>query len=208
MSIDVFKLFISLLALINPIGAIPLFISLTDQQSNAEKHATLRTTAISVAAVVACSALFGERIIRFFGISIGSLEVGGGLVMLLMAVNMLNAQVGNTRSTLEERHEAESRQNIAVVPLAFPLLTGPGTISTVIVYAGKMQHWYQLLILVAVAVALGAAVWAALRMAEPLESWLGRTGINIATRLMGLILSALAVEFIVDGLKALLPSLR
>lgn len=208
MYIDVFKSFISLLALINPIGAIPLFISLTDQQTATEKRVTLRTTAISVAAVVACSALFGEQIIQFFGISIGSLEVGGGLVMLLMAVNMLNAQVGNTRATAEERHEAEFRQNIAVVPLAFPLLTGPGTISTVIVYAGKAQHWYQLLVLAGVGVALGVVIWLALRLAEPIEAWIGRTGINIGTRLMGLILSALAVEFIVDGLKTLLPGLR
>ncbi|APR97655.1 membrane protein [Pandoraea thiooxydans] len=207
-TLDVLKSFISLLALINPIGAIPLFISLTEQQTPAEKQATLRTTAISVALVVACSALFGERIIHFFGISVASLEVGGGVIMLLMAVNMLNAQVGNTRSTAEERDEAGARQNVAVVPLAIPLLTGPGTISTVIVYAGRSQHWYDLLFLLAVGALLGFVTWLALRMAEPIEGWLGRTGINVGTRLMGLILSALAVEFIVDGLKILLPGLR
>ncbi|WP_150699563.1 YchE family NAAT transporter [Pandoraea terrae] len=205
---DAFKFFISLLALINPLGAIPLFISLTDQQTPVEKRHTIKIAAISVALVVAISGLFGESIIRFFGISIASLEVGGGIIMLLMAVNMLNAQVGNTRATREEQHEAEARPNIAVVPLAIPLLTGPGTISTVIIYSGRAQHWTQVASLVAIGAALGAVCWLALRLAGRIEGWLGRTGINIGTRLMGLILSALAVEFIVDGLKILLPSLK
>lgn len=208
MTLDAFKFFISLLALINPLGAIPLFISLTDQQTSTEKRHTIKVAAISVALVVVCSGLFGEHIIRFFGISVASLEVGGGIIMLLMAVNMLNAQVGNNRATDEERYEAEVRPNIAVVPLAIPLLTGPGTISTVIIYAGRAQHWTQMLWLVAIGVALGAVCWLALRLAERIEGWLGRTGINIGTRLMGLILSALAVEFIIDGLRVLLPGLK
>src|SRR5580658_8527357 len=97
---NLLKSFISLLALINPVGAIPFCLSLT-----------------------AVTALLGQQIIAFFGISVGSLEVGGGIIMLLMAINMLNAQVGNARSTPEERHEAEMKNSIAVVPLAIPLLT-------------------------------------------------------------------------------------
>ena len=108
----------------------------------------------------------------------------------------------------EEPHEAEERPNIAVVPLAIPLLTGPGTISTVIIYSGRAHGWAQVLALVAIGVGVGAVCWVALRSASRIEGWLGRTGINIGTRLMGLILSALAVEFIMDGLKILLPGLR
>ncbi|BDD92388.1 NAAT family transporter [Pandoraea sp. XJJ-1] len=208
MTLDAFKFFISLLALINPLGAIPLFISLTSSQTREEKRRTINVAAIAVALVVAGSGLFGEAIIRFFGISIASLEVGGGVIMLLMAVNMINAQTGNTRSTAEERDEAEERPNIAVVPLAIPLLTGPGTISTVIIYSGRAHGWAQILMLLAIGVGLGAVCWVALSSAGRLEGWLGRTGINIGTRLMGLILSALAVEFIIDGLKILLPGLR
>ncbi|KDP84935.1 YchE family NAAT transporter [Cupriavidus basilensis] len=205
---DTLKSFISLLALINPIGAIPFFISLTTQQTEEEKRHTIKIASISVATVVGISALLGQQIIEFFNISVASLQVGGGLIMIMMAMNMLNAQTGRTKATPEEEDEAEAKASIAVVPLALPLLTGPGSISTVIVYAGKTQHWYQLLILVGIGIALGAVVYIVFRAADPIARVIGRTGINIGTRLMGLILSALAVEFIVDGLKTLLPVLK
>ncbi|MFC0402217.1 MarC family protein [Paraburkholderia rhizosphaerae] len=205
---DILKSFISLLALINPVGAVPFFLSLTAQQSAAEQRRTIRIASISVFCVIAVTALCGKQIISFFGISIGSLEVGGGIIMLLMAISMLNAQIGNARSTPEERYEAESKDNIAVVPLAIPLLTGPGSISTVIVYSASFRHWYDRVSLIAIGAVLAAICFASLRLAEPIARWVGRTGINIGTRLMGLMLSALAVEFIVDGLKTLLPGLK
>ncbi|RDU95514.1 MarC family protein [Trinickia dinghuensis] len=205
---DLLKSFISLLALINPVGAVPFFLSLTSEHSDAERRRTIRIASISVFCVIAITTLFGQQIISFFGISVGSLEVGGGIIMLLMAVNMLNAQVGNTRSTAEERDEAESKNSIAVVPLAIPLLTGPGTISTVIVYSASAPHWFDRIWLVVIGAAIAVICFGALRLADPIARWVGQTGINIGTRLMGLMLSALAVEFIVDGLKALLPNLR
>jgi multiple antibiotic resistance protein len=158
--------------------------------------------------VIAITALCGQQIISFFGISVGSLEVGGGIIMLLMAINMLNAQIGNARATPEERFEAESKDNIAVVPLAIPLLTGPGAISTVIIYSASFHHWYDRVSLIVIGAVLAALCFLSLKLAEPIARWVGRTGINIGTRLMGLMLSALAVEFIVDGLKALLPNLK
>jgi multiple antibiotic resistance protein len=205
---NLLKSFISLLALINPVGAIPFFLSLTTDMSSSEKAGTIRIASISVFCVIAVTALLGQQIIAFFGISVGSLQVGGGIIMLLMAINMLNAQVGNTRSTPEERHEAEMKNSIAVVPLAIPLLTGPGSISTVIVYSASVVHWYDRLGLVVIGAVLAGLCFGSLMLAEPIARWVGRTGINIGTRLMGLMLSALAVEFIVNGLKALLPSLK
>ncbi|MFT4508389.1 MarC family protein [Caballeronia sp. 15711] len=205
---NLLKSFISLLALINPVGAIPFFLSLTTDMSSSEKAGTIRIASISVFCVIAVTALLGQQIIAFFGISVGSLQVGGGIVMLLMAINMLNAQVGNTRSTPEERHEAEMKNSIAVVPLAIPLLTGPGSISTVIVYSASVVHWYERIGLVMIGAVLAGLCFGALMLAEPIARWVGRTGINIGTRLMGLMLSALAVEFIVNGLKALIPSLK
>jgi multiple antibiotic resistance protein len=204
---DFLKSFISLLALINPLGAIPFFISLTEEQSHPERAETIRITSVSVFCVIAVSALLGEKIIRFFGISVGSLQTGGGIIMLLMAINMLNAQVGHAKATPEETREAALKQSVAVVPLAIPLLTGPGTISTVIVYAEQSHRWVDLLGLVCIGAVLATVVYFALRLAVPIASWVGQTGINIGTRLMGLMLAALAVEFIADGLKILLPSL-
>ncbi|WP_431821198.1 YchE family NAAT transporter [Burkholderia sp. F1] len=205
---DLLKSFISLLALINPVGAVPFFLSLTAQQTDDERRRTIRIASVSVFCVITVTTLLGQQIIDFFGISVGSLEVGGGIIMLLMAISMLNAQAGNTRSTPEERHEAEQKDNIAVVPLAIPLLTGPGSISTVIIYAANSRHWYDRVGLVAIGAILACLCFVAMRLAEPIANWIGRTGINIATRLMGLMLSALAVEFIVNGLRALLPALR
>ncbi|RAA18511.1 MarC family protein [Ralstonia pseudosolanacearum] len=205
---DLTKSFFSLLALINPIGAIPFFISLTESQTDEEKRRTIKTASVSVALVIGISALLGEQIIGFFGFSVGLLQVGGGIIMIMIALNMLNAQTSRTKATPEEEDEAGVRASIAVVPLAIPLLTGPGSISTVIVYAGKTQHWYELLFLAGVGVLIALVVWIVLRAAEPIARVIGRTGINVGTRLMGLILAALAVEFIVDGLKTLLPVLK
>ncbi|KVE36039.1 YchE family NAAT transporter [Burkholderia sp. TSV86] len=205
---DLLKSFISLLALINPLGAVPFFLSLTAQQSDTERHHTIRIATISVFCVIAVTALLGQQIIDFFGISVGSLQAGGGIIMLLMAISMLNAQTSNTRSTPEERDEAESKNSIAVVPLAIPLLTGPGSISTVIVYAAGAHHWYDRFGLVAIGAVLALLCFGAMQLAEPIANWIGRTGINIVTRLMGLMLAALAVEFIANGIKALLPGLK
>ncbi|MEX3612781.1 MAG: MarC family protein [Burkholderia gladioli] len=205
---DLLKSFISLLALINPLGAVPFFLSLTTSQGDEERRRTVRIAAVSAFFVIVVTTLLGQQIIRFFGISVGSLEVGGGIIMLLMAINMLNAQMGNARSTPEERDEAESKNSVAVVPLAIPLLTGPGSVSTVIVYSANAAHWYDRLGLIAIGAVIAGLCFVAMRLAEPIAHWIGRPGINIATRLMGLMLSALAVEFIVNGLKALLPALK
>lgn len=204
---DSAKLFIALLALVNPLGAVPIFISLTQQYSRAERKKTIITAATSVAVVIVVSGVLGEQIIDFFGISIGSLQVGGGLIILLTALNMLNAKSGGARSTPEEESEAETKPHIGVVPLAIPFLTGPGAISTVIVYAHNMKGWLQYLGLLLAALAMAALVVLALSMAGRIARLLGQTGINVATRLMGLILSALAVEIIANGLIRLLPAL-
>lgn len=204
---DSAKLFIALLALVNPLGAVPIFISLTQTMNRAERRRTIVTASVSVAVVIAVSGVLGQQIIDFFGISIGSLQVGGGLIILLTALNMLNAKAGGARSTPEEETEAETKPNIGVVPLAIPFLTGPGAISTVIVYAHDMVGWRQYLGLFLAALAMAGLVLLALSMAGRIARLLGRTGINVATRLMGLVLSALAVEIIANGLIRLLPAL-
>ncbi|MFC3110614.1 MarC family protein [Undibacterium arcticum] len=204
---DSTKLFVALLALVNPLGAVPIFISLTEQMTHEERRKTIITAAISVAVVIVVSGLLGQQIIDFFGISVGSLQVGGGLVILLTALNMLNAKASGSRSTPEEETEAETKPNIGVVPLAIPFLTGPGSISTVIVYSHNIKGWTQYVGLLVAGVAMAVLVVMALSMAGRIARLLGRTGINIATRLMGLMLAALAVEIIADGLQRLLPVL-
>ncbi|MDK2125517.1 YchE family NAAT transporter [Parachitinimonas caeni] len=205
---EALKSFISLLVIINPIGAIPIFISLTSHQSDKERKRTIRLAAFAVAAVLTVTGLIGERVIALFGISIASFQVGGGILILLVAITMLNAQVGGSKQTSEERVEAEHKPSIAVVPLAIPLLAGPGAMSTVIIHAQKATHWYDFVYLVLSAGGIGIICWLSLKMAAPISRILGQTGINIATRIMGLLLAAISVEFMVDGLTQMIPALQ
>lgn len=205
---DALKSFIALLVIINPIGAVPVFISLTAHQTDTERKATIRTAALAVALVISLTGLVGEPVIRFFGISIPSFQVGGGILILLLSISMLNAQIAPARQTREEQQEAETKANIAVVPLAIPLLAGPGAMSTVIIYANKAEHWFQYVYLIGSAAIIGLLVWGALNLSAPISRLLGQTGINIATRLMGLLLAAISVEFMVDGLTKLIPALN
>ena len=204
---DSLKVFVALIALINPLGVLPMFISLTQDFSAVQKQRAIRTAAFTVVAVVAISALLGENIIRFFGISTASLQVSGGLLILLMALNMLNAQPGGTKTTVEERDEAEHKNAIGVVPLGIPLLTGPGAMSTVIVMAHNAKQPMDYAAIIGSGVVIAILVWLTLQMAQPIARTLGRTGINITTRIMGLLVAAVAVEFIVDGLTAMIPAL-
>ena len=204
---DSLKVIVALIALINPLGVLPMFISLTHDFSAQQKQRAIRTAALTVVAVVAVSALLGENIIRFFGISTASLQVSGGLLILLMALNMLNAQPGGTKTTVEERDEAEHKDAIGVVPLGIPLLTGPGAMSTVIVMAHNAKKPMDYAAIIGSGVVIAILVWLTLQMAQPIARTLGRTGINIATRIMGLLVAAVAVEFIVDGLTAMIPAL-
>lgn len=204
---DPFKTFIALLALVNPLGVLPMFISLTQGHTRKEKQRTIRAAALTVVAVISICVLLGEQIIEFFGISTASLQVAGGLLILLMSLAMLNAQMGGARTTAEEQDEAEHKSTLGVVPLGIPLLTGPGAISTVIVYADKARGAADYAVIVGCGVVLAGLVWLVLQLAEPINRVMGRSGINIATRIMGLLVAAVAVEFIVEGLKTMLPAL-
>jgi multiple antibiotic resistance protein len=160
--------------------------------------------------VVATSALAGLKIIEFFGISLPSFQVGGGILLLISSLQMLNAQPaeGRKEDVAEGSHKVDAGASIAVVPLTIPLLTGPATISTMVIYAEKAQgQVWQLAVLVGYGVVVALATAAAFAASGRIAKVLGSTGINIMTRLMGLILAALAVELLTDGLKLLFPVL-
>jgi multiple antibiotic resistance protein len=203
------KPLIALLAIVNPIGAIPFFISFTQRFSEEQRERTIRVAALSSFLVIAISALAGLQIIEFFGISIASFQVGGGTLLLISSLQMLNAQPAETREqdVSEANQKVDAGDSIAVVPLTIPLLTGPATISTMVIYAEKASHWWQLGALVLYGVVIGVAVYLAFRASGRIAKVLGRTGINVMTRLMGLILAAMAVEIMADGLTKLFPIL-
>lgn len=207
---ELLKPLIALLALVNPVGVVPFFIHFTQSFTPAQRRHTIRVSAFTVFAVIAVSALAGLRILEFFGISIGSFRVGGGILLLINSLQMLNAQQVDSKSSDAEEgaQKADAGASIAVVPLSIPLLTGPGTISTVVIYAERTSHWWELAVLVGYGVVIGAATLLAFSTAGRISKILGPTGINVMTRLMGLILSALAVEIMADGLVTLFPVLQ
>ena len=206
---DLIKPLIALLAIVNPVGVVPFFIHFTQNLSPAQRRHTIRVSAFAAFCVIAGSALAGLRIIEFFGISIASFQVGGGLLLLTSAISMLNAQPAESKpgDASEGREKVDAGASIAVVPLTIPLLTGPATISTMVIYAERTRHWWQLAVLVGYGVVVGAATFVAFSLSEGIARWLGRTGINVMTRLMGLILAALAVEIMAEGLVKLFPVL-
>jgi multiple antibiotic resistance protein len=206
---DLYKPLIALLAIVNPIGVIPFFIHFTQGFTREQRQRTIRIAAFSAFVVIAVSALAGLKIIEFFGISLASFQVGGGLLLLTSALQMLNAQPAESRKDdlAEGTDKADAGASIAIVPLTIPLLTGPATISTMVIYADKTRHWWQLAVLVGYGVVIGVAVWLAFSLSGRIGKVLGKTGINVMTRLMGLILAALAVEVMSDGLVKLFPVL-
>ncbi len=201
------KPLVALLAIINPLGIVPFYLALTEGFNAAQRRRTIITCATSSFLVIAISALLGTRILQFFSISLASFQVGAGLLLLITAIGMLNAAPTALRSTPEEMDEASASQSIAVVPLTVPLLTGPATISTVIVYADRNRHWPGLLVLVFYGVVAALVIALCFRAAESIASLVGKTGINIMTRLMGLLIAALSVELMSDGLIKLFPGL-
>ncbi len=201
------KIFTAILVIVNPIGALPLFVTMVSDHSEQERRRIARLTAFSVAIVLVAACVFGEALLHIFGVSIASFRVGGGILVMLIAIAMFHAQLSWSKATPEETKEAEQKTDIAVVPLAIPLLSGPGAISTVIIFADQSSAWAHKGFLVAICVMVAVTVWISLRMAIPIGALLGKTGINIVTRLMSLLLAAIAVEIIVGGLGTLLPGL-
>ena len=201
------KAIVGILAIVNPVGAIPIFLSLCGDRSADECRQVARLTALSVAAVLVVSVWLGDAVLRAFGITIGAFLTGGGLLILLMAVSMMHAKRSHAKQSPEEADEASDKDDIAVVPLAIPLMAGPGAISLAIVDSHQAAHWGDRLVLSAGIAGVALLVWICLRLASPIGDRLGVTGLNIATRIMGLLLAAIGVQMITSGLLKLLPGL-
>lgn len=206
---DLLKPLIALLAIVNPIGVVPFFLHFTRNFTPEQRRHTMRVSATAAFLVVSISGLAGLKVIEFFGITIASFQVGGGLLLLMSAIHMLNAQQAESRpdDVHQGEEKAEAGASIAVVPLTIPLLTGPATISTMVIYAEKTRSLLEHAVLVGYGVVIGLAAYAAFLASGRIARALGQTGINVMTRLMGLILAAMAVELLADGLTKLFPVL-
>ena len=207
-----FKPLVTLLAIVNPLAIVPFFIHYTQDFSYEQRRRTVLVASFTAFVVIAVSALLGLQILDFFSISLASFQVGGGMLLLISSMNMLNAQPAEAKPQTNEMEDGAAKvargASIAVVPLTIPLLTGPATMSTVVIYAEKAKTALQLSMLVGYGIVIALATAICFSLAEPIARVLGKTGINVMTRLMGLILAALAVEVMADGLGKLFPILR
>lgn len=199
--------FTGIFAVVDPFTAVPVFLVMTGDNSQAERNRMARRASIAALIILGAFALAGGLLFKFFGVTLAAFKIAGGLLLLLMAIDMLRAQPSRARSSPEETAEGAAKEDIAIFPLATPLLAGPGSIATTMVFMGRSTAWWQALpVLVSIILTCLAAYWL-LRWATLIDRLLGRTGMNVMNRIMGLILAAIAVQFMVDGLHGSFPHL-
>lgn len=201
------QFFLGLVAAVNPVGIMPVFVSLTGHMTLEEKNKTAATANIAVAIILIIALLAGQMLLDLFSISLDSFRVAGGLLLLSIAFSMMSGKLGEDKQNKQEKSEYISREQIAVVPLAMPLMAGPGAISSSIVYGSRYPNMLDTLGIILTVVAFSFCSWLLFRSAPYIVRLLGQTGINVITRIMGLILGALGIEFIANGLRNLFPGL-
>jgi multiple antibiotic resistance protein len=204
-----FVTFTAIFFVVDPFAAVPIFLTITGEDTPAQRRATALRAALATWATLTAFGIAGGLIFRMLGISLGAFQIAGGLMLLLMAVDMMRATPSRTRSTLEEQAEARAEGEVAIVPLAIPMLAGPGAIATVMVLM-KRAGWRPVPTLIVLgAVALTAVLaYVILRAAATARRFISQTTLHVLERVMGLLLSAIAVEFVVSGLRDLWPALR
>lgn len=200
------RFFVTLTAVVDPFLAVPFFLQFTVANNAAQRARLARVIALTVFVVLACATFVGESLLGWIGASLPAFRVGGGLVLLLMALAMLNAQVGGVRQSKAEADELESKDVSGIVPLAFPLLAGPGAISTSIIAVERGGLAHQLAVIGCIGLVCLVS-WVVLSRAHAIAERLSVSGLNIATRILGLLLAAMAVQTMAEGLKELFPGL-
>ncbi len=195
---------VPLFIIVDPIGNIPLFVSLTEGTPEEQKRRMTAKACLVAALVLGLFALFGDQILSFFNISVASFRVAGGFILFTIALQMLQARPRGTKSSPEEELESRQKEDIAIVPLAVPILAGPGAITTVMVLASGQGLETRL------RVVLGSIIvcfvsFLMLSYATRISKILGHTGTNLFGRLMGLILAVISIEYMAKGLRELFP---
>ena len=203
-----FQAALTLFAIVDPVGVIPIFLLATRGFAREQQHRAAWISALTVWLVLVLFTFLGDPLLKFFGIRIEAFSIAGGLLLLMLALSMLQAHVSPLKQTPDEAMEAEEKEAVGAVPLGVPLLAGPGAITHVIVAAGQapgdLLHQAALLIPVSL---VALSVWISFRAAPAIARRLGKTGIHVVTRLMGLIIAAISIEMIARGLAGLFPGL-
>jgi multiple antibiotic resistance protein len=199
----------ALFVVVDPFAAVPFFLAMTSEQSPEDRRETAKRAAVGATVILAGFGVLGALVFKLLGITIPAFKVAGGLLLLLIAIDMLKTRPSPARITAPEVEAGSAKEDVAIVPLAMPLLAGPGSIATVIVLMGRAREdrpWQMLPVLGAVLV-IGVATWIVLAAATRVERALGRTGMNVLERVAGLLLAAIAVQFVIDGAAEAFPGL-
>jgi len=201
------KTFAGFYAIMDPVGSVPLFVAMTATNTEQERRAMVRRAILTAFGVLAFFGLTQMWLFRFFGFTMGAFRVAGGLFLFIIAFEMLTAKATGDRHSDEETSEGVSKHDVSITPLAVPLLAGPATITGVILAFGQARGPLQHVAVAVALVTVCAAAWLTLRASTRLNAWLGATGTKIISRMMGLILGAMAVQFTAEGLVELFPVL-
>jgi multiple antibiotic resistance protein len=194
--------------IVDPLLAVPIFLSITDGDPIDKRRQTAARASLAAVGVLSLFALAGGFIFKAFGISLGSFKIAGGLLLFLTSTDMMRAVPARTRSSAEEQAESANEKDVAIIPMAIPMLAGPGAIATVMVLMSRAA-WQPVrtsAVFLSVLVT-GAVAWLLMRYASVAERFLKKTVLNAAERVMGLLLAAIAVEFVASGIRDLFPSL-
>jgi multiple antibiotic resistance protein len=202
----IFSTVTTLLLVVDAPAAVPLFMSMTRSDSVAYRRRTASRAALAAGIVLAAFGALGGIIFRVLGISLGAFRIAGGVLLFLLAVDMLRAQRSRQRTSPEEEAEGVDSPDVSIFPLAIPMLAGPGATSTVMVLVSRAERAWQYVVVFGAVVLTAFVSYGFLRAAVDVERRLGRTGMNVLQRVMGLILAATAVQFIVEGISNVLPT--
>ncbi|NOX40267.1 MAG: NAAT family transporter [Alphaproteobacteria bacterium] len=201
------QLFVALLAIMNPLTVVPIFLALTEGYTVAARRKVIVTATFAMFVTLAVVLVTGTRLLDIFGITINDFRVAGGVLIFIMALALLRATPSRMRHVPEEAADGKSHDNPAFYPLAIPMMAGPGSMTTVIVFGQKTTSGTGLAIAVGVIAVVGLLIAVTLLLANWLAREVGVTGMNIVTRLMGLILAAIAVSMIFEGIRGAFPML-
>lgn len=194
------QFFIAMLAIVDPVTILPLYLHLVRRFTLQEQARLANSAALATTIALIVTVFVGQKLLQFFGISLGAFQIAGGLLLLLVALQLLQ-QPDALPADDQPQHALASSQ--VVVPLAIPLLAGPGAFSTVIVFSFRSDQWQHLALLSVCILLLGCIVWASLRMANQFMGFLSPTAVAVINKVIGLIMAAIAIEFIANGVKAI-----
>jgi len=208
MSNEFLRFAAALFAIMNPFGSVAIFLSITADRSAAERGKIATVTVAAVLITLLVAAVLGQQILALFGISVGAFRIAGGIIILIMGLSMLHAQPSGVHRSAQEEDAGRTKDNPAVFPLAIPMIAGPGSMATVILYSQHARGLLGAATIGAVIVLMCGVLLLTLHTADRLSAFMGTTGMKVLTRLMGMLLAAIAIEMMVGGLTELFPQLH